>query len=66
MDGKLFPLRALGYFAVVAGMEDRNATIGQIRTYEAEVFQHSELFRAGLMKPEQLGTGNMCDTGSGV
>ena len=47
-------------------MEDRNATIGQIRTYEAEVFQHSELFRAGLMKPEQLGTGNMCDTVSGI
>jgi len=62
LDGKLFPLRALGYFAVVAGMDDRNASINQIRAYESDVFQTSELFRQGLMKPEQLGTGNMCDT----
>ena len=26
LDGKLFPLRAIGYFAVVAGMENRDAT----------------------------------------
>ena len=42
-------------------MEDRNASIAQIRSHESDVFQNSELFRTGLLKPEQLGAGNMCD-----
>ena len=30
LDGKLLPLRALGYFAVVSGTDDRDASIGMV------------------------------------
>ena len=45
LDGKLFPLRALGYFAVVSGTEDRNASIATIRKYENDFFDSSKLLR---------------------
>jgi len=63
LDGKLFPLRALGYFAVVTGVDGTTeATIDQIQTHEAQVLKTSELFRTGLLKSDQLGTRNMCET----
>ena len=45
LDGKLFPLRALGYFAVVSGTDDRNASIATIRKYENDFFDSSKLLR---------------------
>ena len=63
LDGKLFPLRALGYFAVVTGIDgETDATIDQIQTHEAQVLKTSDLFRSGLLKSDQLGTRNMCET----
>ena len=45
LEGKLFPMRALGYFAVVTGMGTKDANIGDIRKYEEEFFENSKLFR---------------------
>ena len=66
LDGKLFPLRALGYFAVVSGTDDRDASISTIRKYENDFFQKSNLLRSGILKVEQLGTQNMCDAVSKI
>lgn len=66
LDGKLFPLRALGYFAVVSGTDDRDASIATIRKCENDFFQQSKLLRSGILKAEQLGTQNMCDAVSRI
>ena len=61
LDGKLFPLRALGYFAVVTGNENKDASIAEIRNHENQFFQRSPLLNSGILQPDQLGTNNLCD-----
>lgn len=61
LDGKLFPMKALGYHAVVTGRGEKasECSIDEIRDYEEKFFQESSLFRSGLLKPSQLTTQNL-------
>uniref|UniRef100_A0A914LX08 Dynamin-like GTPase OPA1, mitochondrial n=1 Tax=Meloidogyne incognita TaxID=6306 RepID=A0A914LX08_MELIC len=59
LEGKLFPMKALGYFAVVTGTGTKESSIGDIRSYEEEFFANSKLFRDGILKATQMTTRNM-------
>lgn len=45
LAGKLFPMRALGYFAVVTGRGRNDETIDSIKDYEEKFFKNSKLFQ---------------------
>ena len=60
LAGKLFPMKALGYYAVVTGKSgDPNDTIQTIRDYEEHFFASSKIFKGGMVNSSQITTRNL-------
>ncbi|XP_023012354.2 opa1 mitochondrial dynamin like GTPase isoform X1 [Leptinotarsa decemlineata] len=59
LSGKLFPMKALGYFAVVTGRGRKDDSIQTIKEYEEQFFRGSKLFKDGVVKSTQVTTRNL-------
>lgn len=60
LQGKLFPMKALGYFAVVTGQYgNKDNSIQAIKNYEEKFFRNSKLFRRGVLSATQMTTQNL-------
>ncbi|XP_066156023.1 dynamin-like GTPase OPA1, mitochondrial isoform X1 [Euwallacea fornicatus] len=59
LSGKLFPMKALGYFAVVTGKGRKDDSIQTIKDYEENFFRSSKLFKDGQIRSTQVTTRNL-------
>ncbi|XP_076048422.1 opa1 mitochondrial dynamin like GTPase isoform X8 [Oratosquilla oratoria] len=59
LAGKLFPMKALGYFAVVTGRGNKEDLIQDIKDYEEEFFRTSRIFKGGVVNSHQCTTRNL-------
>lgn len=59
LDGELFPMKALGYYAVVSGKSGKNRDIQEIRDYEEKFFLTSSLLERGILNSSQCSTRNL-------
>ena len=59
LAGKLFPMKALGYFAVVTGKGCKDDSIQDIKDYEETFFQQSKIFKGGIINSSQITTRNL-------
>ena len=59
LAGKLFPMKALGYFAVVTGKGSKDDSIQDIKDYEETFFQQSKIFKGGIINSSQITTRNL-------
>ncbi|XP_033253780.1 dynamin-like 120 kDa protein, mitochondrial isoform X2 [Drosophila miranda] len=60
LSGKLFPMKALGYYAVVTGRGRKDDSIEAIRQYEEDFFKNSKLFhRRSVIMPHLVTSRNL-------
>lgn len=59
LSGKLFPMKALGYYAVVTGKGRKDDSIQSIKDYEENFFRNSKLFKDSRIMSSQVTTRNL-------